>query len=591
MPDVTEPDDFARRFGQLIERYVISLGWTHEEVAHAVWRDSARKSHVTAYIKGTKGKPSNPTIAKFVKALGISEADLEACRVPPAPAPSRSDEGSGLGGELIAELARQFDVSAEAQGVLGWSDFLREKAAEHRSLKDEIRELRGTNPRLDNQLAEAEHLMERGRFRAAGEILRGAKEIAREVVREPLEQLSRLEQAQGRLAVLEGDHERGATHLINAARLFDGIDPDHAIALRQKLGQQTELRSRRYGGVGAAAAVRIFRSIEEIASEAERPADWANAMNSAGIALRNQGARTGGEAGAALLGEAVAAYRAALRVCTEDAHPVDWAMTQNNLGTALSDQGARMGGEAGSALLGEAVAAYRAALRARTEDDYPVQWATTQNNLGVAFSDQGARTGGKAGATLLGEAVAAYRAALRVRTEDDYRVQWAMTQNNLGAALRNQGARTGGEAGAALLGEAVAAYRAALRVYTEDAHPVDWAMTQNNLGIALRNQGERMGGEAGSALLGEAVAAFRAALRVRTEDEQPVQWAETTHNIGAVFDSMAELKTEAARAHLEAALREFEAALRVFEPEHMPYHHRTTTEARDRVLGKLAGLG
>ncbi|MEM7498723.1 MAG: hypothetical protein AAF371_12110 [Pseudomonadota bacterium] len=413
MPDVTEPNDFARRFGQLVERYVISLGWTHQQVAHKVWGDSTRKSHVTAYIKGTKGKPSNPTIAKFVKALWITEADLEACRAPPTPMPPRGDEGSGLGSELIAELARQFDASAEAQGVLGWSDFLREKAAEYRSLKDEISELRGTNPRLDNQLAEAEDLMEHGRFRAAGEILQGAKEIAREVVREPLEQLSRLEGAQGRLAVLEGDHERGATHLINAARLFDFLDPDHAIALRQKLGQETELRSRRYGGVGAAAAVRIFRSIEEIASETERPRDWASAMNSAGIALSNQGARTGGEAGAALLGEAVAAYRAALRVRTEEAHPVAWAQTQNNLGIALREQGARTDGEAGAALLGEAVAAYRAALRVSTEAAHPVDWAETTENIGLAFESM-AELEPEAAREHLNAALEAFEAALRV---------------------------------------------------------------------------------------------------------------------------------------------------------------------------------
>ncbi|MEO1318598.1 MAG: hypothetical protein AAFW01_18745, partial [Pseudomonadota bacterium] len=299
---------------------------------------------------------------------------------------------------MIAELARQFDASAEAQGVLGWSDFLREKAAEYRSLKDEIRELRGTNPRLDNQLAEAEHLMERGRFRAAGEILRGAKEIAREVVREPLEQLSRLEQAQGRLAVLEGDHERGANHLINAARLFDGIDPDHAIALRQKLGQEAYWRGVRLGGAGLPAAIRIFRSIEEIATEEERPRDWASAMNSVALALGDQGARTGGEAGTALLDQAVAAYRAALRVYAEDPYPVDWAITQNNLGNALRHQGARSGGEAGAALQCEAVAAFRAALRVYTEDDYPVHWAVTQNNLGIALRNQGERMGGEVGA-------------------------------------------------------------------------------------------------------------------------------------------------------------------------------------------------
>jgi hypothetical protein len=54
------------------------------------------------------------------------------------------------------------------------------------------------------------------------------------------------------------------------------------------------------------------------------------------IALRNQGSRTGGAAGAALLGQAGEAYRAALEVTTRADHPVDWALTQENM--ALLEQ-------------------------------------------------------------------------------------------------------------------------------------------------------------------------------------------------------------------------------------------------------------
>ncbi|MEM9474779.1 MAG: hypothetical protein AAGA71_05770 [Pseudomonadota bacterium] len=84
------------------------------------------------------------------------------------------------------------------------------------------------------------------------------------------------------------------------------------------------------------------------------------------------------------MAQSVDAYRAALRVRTEDAHPVQWAMTQNNLGNALSNQGTRTAGEDGAALLAKAVDAYRAALRVRTEDAHPVQWARTQENLALA---------------------------------------------------------------------------------------------------------------------------------------------------------------------------------------------------------------
>ncbi|MBX9730521.1 MAG: tetratricopeptide repeat protein, partial [Sphingomonas sp.] len=147
---------------------------------------------------------------------------------------------------------------------------------------------------------------------------------------------------------------------------------------------------------------------------AQSDTDWAMGQNDLAVSLSTQGERTGGEAGLALLADAVAAYRAALTVYTESAMPADWAMTQNNLGTALSTQGERTGGEAGLALLADAVAAYRAALTVYTESTMPAQWAMTQNNLGNALSTQGERTGGQAGLSLLAEAVAAYRAALTV---------------------------------------------------------------------------------------------------------------------------------------------------------------------------------
>ena len=58
-------------------------------------------------------------------------------------------------------------------------------------------------------------------------------------------------------------------------------------------------------------------------------------------------ARIDGEAGIRLLGEAVVAYRAALTVRTKEHLPQDWATIQNHLGVALQEQGSRTGGEAG----------------------------------------------------------------------------------------------------------------------------------------------------------------------------------------------------------------------------------------------------
>jgi len=85
------------------------------------------------------------------------------------------------------------------------------------------------------------------------------------------------------------------------------------------------------------------------------------------------------------LAEAVTAYRNALQVYTRDELPQQWAMTQNNLGAALSDQGTRTSGERGQALLAEAVNAFNLALEIRTYETLPPQWAQTKYNLGQAY--------------------------------------------------------------------------------------------------------------------------------------------------------------------------------------------------------------
>jgi tetratricopeptide (TPR) repeat protein len=86
-----------------------------------------------------------------------------------------------------------------------------------------------------------------------------------------------------------------------------------------------------------------------------------------------------------LLAESVAAYRQALEVYTRETLPQQWAMTQNNLGIALRDQGIRTGGERGTQLLAEAVAAYRQALEVHTRETLPPQWAQTHDNLAKAY--------------------------------------------------------------------------------------------------------------------------------------------------------------------------------------------------------------
>jgi len=76
-------------------------------------------------------------------------------------------------------------------------------------------------------------------------------------------------------------------------------------------------------------------------------------------ALYRQGDEQGDNAA---LRQAIRAYRDLLGAYPRARMPLEWAMTQNNLGLALHEQGLRTGGAAGRRLLAEAVAAFRGAL-------------------------------------------------------------------------------------------------------------------------------------------------------------------------------------------------------------------------------------
>ena len=431
------------------------------------------------------------------------------------------------------EIAQIYDMSDAAL-----RQALENKAADYRALRAEIAALNGVSARIDNIRGAAEAALEIPDFDQANQLLEDAREIIRDQLREPLETNATLMEKQAEIALLRGRTEQAFALLSAAADSFAGIDPLDPARRRMDYMQRLYQQGLRYGGKGLELATRMTEDALSALDRTAAPQLWANAQNNLANALQQQGTRTDGAAGAALLARAVTAYEAALEVYTRQDHPVDWAMTQNNLAIALQQQGTRTDSAPGAALLARAVTAYEAALEVRTRQDHPVQWAQTQNNLAAALQQQGTRTDS---AALLARAVKAYEAALEVRTRQD--------------------------------------------------HPLDWAMTQNNLATALQHQGTRTGGAPGAALLARAVTAYEAALEVRTRQDHPVQWAETRENMAILEKARATQGScpDPAAAYC-AALAHVDAALTVYDPQHMPFDHAKATTLRDLILSALRAL-
>ncbi len=445
----------------------------------------------------------------------------------------------------LRKLADEFGIeNALSQSAETLTTLLREKADQHQALIKEINLLKGLSHRIDNIHAAALHAAKNYEYDEANRLLEDAREIhTQEIMRPAIETNAKLLEAQADIALLRGKVDQAYSLLCAAADSFAPIDPLEPA--RRRILRYFKIlyeHGLRYGGAALPAAEQIISPLLTDTLKAADPSLWSAGQNARATALANQGIRTDGAKGTALLAEAVIIYRAALEVRTRADHPGQWAKTQNNLANALQDQGSRTEGAKGTALLDEAVSTYRAALEVTTRANHPVDWAKTQNNLANALQDQGSRTEGAKGTALLDEAVSANRAALEVHTRNDHPLDWAMTQNNLANALSDQSSRTEGAKGAALLGEAVTTYRAALEVRTRADHPVHWAETQENIAIA--------------------------------------QLAIAGH------DSCTD-----PQAALLAARDAVNKALTIYDPDHMSYRFTTATRLRERIQSRLDALG
>ncbi|MCR9089636.1 MAG: hypothetical protein NXH97_23210, partial [Rhodobacteraceae bacterium] len=265
--------------------------------------------------------------------------------------------------EELQALAANF---GEAEGATKAEliGFIETKRQEHEAFVAEINAINEQTAGLGNLRAAARAAAENLDYAEVETLLARVDEVETEIA-------AQTKELRADNALLRGRVDEAYRLLSAAADSFASVDALEPA--RKRLWKYTEKllsHGRRYGGQGVGLSVNMTRIALLEVKEEEHPREFWAAQVFLGNALADQGSRTGGEVGAALLSEAVAAYRASLRVRTEADQPVDWAGTQNNLGIALRNQGTRTGGEAGAALLAEAVAAYRAALRVRTEADH-----------------------------------------------------------------------------------------------------------------------------------------------------------------------------------------------------------------------------
>jgi transcriptional regulator with XRE-family HTH domain len=341
---------FGERFGQLIRRKREDRGWSFAQVALAVYGDDrqggeTRKGDVQKLEQGRSRKPNARTIKLFRDALGLTQAEIDACR-------------SAAELELARYAERLFTVMQGAVAKAGISpDLARDLADRYAegnpdSFDTALRELaravevaaaqhaRGAMPansdaQVDHIIAEVERLNIEESIGAGSDYLRRALAASRDRIAEQQAAHLRLIDTGLAQAVLDRSVEDATTLELEKWRLDGGGFGD-----LHKVQDGWYERGRDKGlAFDLQVSIALARASQDHARNAD---DRCAALNALGTALATLGER---ESGGAQLEQAVAAYRAALHERGRDRTPLAWAATQNNIGNALATLGGRERGK------------------------------------------------------------------------------------------------------------------------------------------------------------------------------------------------------------------------------------------------------
>ena len=351
-------------FGKLVRARRTEKGLSQEALAAAALSNADRKGYISQLENGKLPNITALTLQKIARALDIPQGDIDALLGVTQPGAAEvTDELQTLRQERgtlqnaldnLDQLTRAYLIALATQFELpdaytlpdpALRSFLTKKAEEYRSYRTQIDALDERIAGLGNLKAAAQDAAERLDFDEVEALLSRVHEVETDIAAKTAE-------ARAANALLRGQVEQAYRLLSAAADSFAGIDPLEPARRRDAYMQQLFYHGRRYGGPGLALSARMTRDALAGLPKATDLVLWASLHNSLAIALQEQGSRTEGAAGLALLGQAVAAFRAALEVYNRAEHPADWAMTMQNLANTLQLQGRRTEGAAGGGAAG-----------------------------------------------------------------------------------------------------------------------------------------------------------------------------------------------------------------------------------------------
>lgn len=389
----------------------------------------------------------------------------------------------------MKQLAAQFGA-ADIEDAASLTRFLSLKAREYEALKSDV-------AAIDPGLKQLSALKKAARAAIDAVDLPKVETLLAEVQQVELTEAAKTAELRAQNALLRGKVDQAFDLLAAAADSFRALDP--LAPARRRIDDYLPIlrdHALRFGGEGLGQARALLAPVLTADLRQADPHLWAEGENWRAVLLQNEGSRTMGDQGDALLAEAITAYDASLAARPRAEDPAKWAMTQNNRGNALSHQAMRACSNAMTELLETAIAAYDAALEVFTPTQHPEDWAMAHNNRGNTRQTQAHLHQGADALDLLARATDDFKAALTMRNRDTDPDAWAATQNNLAANLATIALMSPGPAARIHMTDAIDAFGSVCAVMTPLTDPAGWANAQRNIAIALQARAGMQGNPA-----------------------------------------------------------------------------------------------
>ncbi|WP_176695495.1 helix-turn-helix domain-containing protein [Phaeobacter sp. B1627] len=484
-PDDPHHTTFGKAFGHLVKRRRGIEGLTQQQLAAKAFGNEDAKSRISEIENGKVQNPSARTVDRIATALDISDYDLENIRAPVV-SHSLSDElNVSLG--VLEKFAQQFSLETENDDTDNLIPYLRDKAKDYHSLRQEIAAIGSSDPTFNRVLLKLNELVEHGELEQARHHLQPLKDKLLQSASYYIIKTSEVLLLEASIHLLSGNTKAALDAILQAVQSLMSTNVSLAIRTANSSAQKLYDYSRRFGGDGfdcAIATLSVVNKQSVACSHDERM----SALNWTGLARWQKGMRARGAPGIDELENAADEFTSIVKISIRQEYWNSRAEAFHNRGNCFTYLGYRTKGKRREEYLRKAVEDYRNSLSIYESRDEAEGIIRNLKNMAIAFSEMmdtpqnGEENNFK---TAVDCARRAVDLCLGSSVSDDLK---SMSLNNLGHALHQFAVYGPADDKIAALDEAIVHYEKDKEIVTADGDPVGWALSEENIGEALEEK-------------------------------------------------------------------------------------------------------